>query len=237
MSLNNENSTAPVRLKLKIFDAPQRAVWAELGATPPQFTLYGGTALALQLGHRKSVDFDFFSHEPFDPQQLLADVPYLAGARVTQMTSGSLTVTILRGGDVKLSYFAPPRPLTAIGTTVECKRPALRLASKIDIAATKIAVLAMRPAAKDYIDIHALITKAKIPLVSQLAAVPFVFEGQPFNPYIPLKALAYFGDGDLASLSAAIMRDLTNAVAAVAIDDVTRHIERARENPDLWKQL
>jgi hypothetical protein len=39
--------------------APQRALWPELGATPGAFTLYGGTALALRIGHRTSIDFDF----------------------------------------------------------------------------------------------------------------------------------------------------------------------------------
>lgn len=225
------------RLKLKIFDAPQRALWNELGDTPEQFVLYGGTALALQLGHRKSVDFDFFSATPFDPQQLLATVPYLAGARVTQMTAGSLNVVVDRGGDVRLSFFAPPRPLTRIGAPVLSKKPRLQLAPKIDIAATKMAVLAMRPAAKDYIDIHALLSKAKIPLESQLAAVPFVFAGQPYNPFVPLKALAYFGDGDLPSLPDKVKKDLTRAVAAVDIAEVNRRIEIARANPEVWKDI
>ncbi len=38
----------------------QRALWPELEGTPETFTLYGGTALALRLGHRASADFDFF---------------------------------------------------------------------------------------------------------------------------------------------------------------------------------
>jgi hypothetical protein len=43
---------------------PQLKLWPELGATPESFTLYGGTALTLHLGHRTSVDFDFFSNAP-----------------------------------------------------------------------------------------------------------------------------------------------------------------------------
>jgi hypothetical protein len=43
---------------------PPRALWAEPDATPDHFTLYDGTALALRLGHRQSVDFDFFSRTP-----------------------------------------------------------------------------------------------------------------------------------------------------------------------------
>ena len=50
--------------------APQRALWPELAATPDSFTLYGGTVLARRLGHRASVDFDFFSNASFDPERL-----------------------------------------------------------------------------------------------------------------------------------------------------------------------
>ena len=71
--------------RLDILPAPQRTLWPELDATPDHFTLYGGTALALRLGHRQSVDFDFFSREPFDPAILAREMPYLAGAEPVQM--------------------------------------------------------------------------------------------------------------------------------------------------------
>ena len=66
--------------KLSMLPAPQRALWLELGATPSVFTLYGGTALALRLGHRAAVDFDFFSNANFDPDRLAATAPYLRTA-------------------------------------------------------------------------------------------------------------------------------------------------------------
>jgi hypothetical protein len=50
---------------LSILPEPQRRLWAELRDTPKTFVLYGGTALALRLGHRQSEDFDFFSNKPF----------------------------------------------------------------------------------------------------------------------------------------------------------------------------
>lgn len=52
---------------LRTLPTAQRALWLELEATPDHFMLYGGTALALYLGHRTSVDFDFFSNASFDP--------------------------------------------------------------------------------------------------------------------------------------------------------------------------
>lgn len=45
--------------QLAFLPPPQRRFWDELGATPRDFVLYGGTALALRLGHRQSEDFGF----------------------------------------------------------------------------------------------------------------------------------------------------------------------------------
>lgn len=59
---------------------PQLPSWPELDVTPEHFRLYGGTALALRLGPRASVDFDFFSSQPFDPDELPAAVPYRSRA-------------------------------------------------------------------------------------------------------------------------------------------------------------
>ena len=46
--------------RLDILPPPQISLWPELGQVPADFALYGGTALALHLGHRESIDFDFF---------------------------------------------------------------------------------------------------------------------------------------------------------------------------------
>jgi hypothetical protein len=51
---------------LEILPAAQRRLWVELAAVPGEFALYGETALALHLGHRNSVDFDFFSNRSID---------------------------------------------------------------------------------------------------------------------------------------------------------------------------
>jgi hypothetical protein len=58
----------------------QARLWRELAALPDPFVLYGGTALALHLGHRNSVDFDFFAREPLNLPQLESEIPFLAAA-------------------------------------------------------------------------------------------------------------------------------------------------------------
>src|ERR1035437_8801961 len=83
----------------------QLKLWPELGATPESFTLYGGTALTLRLGHRTSVDFDFFSNAPLDPERLASTLPYLKDAERVRMAPDTLTCRVDRGGAVLVSFF------------------------------------------------------------------------------------------------------------------------------------
>ncbi len=63
-------------------------------ALPEEFVLYGGTAIALHLGHRQSVDFDFFGSRPFNPGELVERIPFLTGATVTQQAPNTLSATV-----------------------------------------------------------------------------------------------------------------------------------------------
>ena len=58
--------------RLDILPDEQRTLWPELARVPKSLVLYGGTAVAIRLGHRTSVDFDFFSSEPLDFDELFA---------------------------------------------------------------------------------------------------------------------------------------------------------------------
>jgi hypothetical protein len=73
------------RPHLDILPPAQRRVWDELAAVPAQFVLYGGTALALHLGHRQSEDFDFFADRDIDPAEIYRTTPFLAGSQITQL--------------------------------------------------------------------------------------------------------------------------------------------------------
>ena len=96
------------RPKLSILPVPQRRLWDELHAVPSEFVLYGGTALALHLGHRQSVDFDFFGNRPLDEALMAPAMPFLAGAIVTQRAPNTFGCTIDRGGVIQLSFFGLP---------------------------------------------------------------------------------------------------------------------------------
>jgi len=98
-----------VKWHLDILPGAQQRLWPELADVPEEFTLYGGTAVALYLGHRVSVDFDFFGIHAFKPSDLMKCVPFLKGAKIIQTEPNTLSVTVNRKGPVKVSFFATAR--------------------------------------------------------------------------------------------------------------------------------
>ena len=207
-------------LNLEILPAPQRRLWHELDTTPDDFVLYGGTAIALRLGHRQSVDFDFFSTAPFDPDTLRTSIPYLQYAEVVQLSANTLTCRIDRNGPVLISFFGDLH-MQFVHPAEQLNSPSLRIASLIDLAGMKIAVIQKRSEQKDYLDIHALIKKSGISLLQALAAGSIIY-GKQFNPQISLKALCYFEDGDLHSLPYDVKQDLIDAIRNVTLDDLPK---------------
>ncbi|MGH8327627.1 MAG: nucleotidyl transferase AbiEii/AbiGii toxin family protein, partial [Steroidobacteraceae bacterium] len=80
--------------KLSALPTNQLRLWNRLAATPADFVLYGGTALALRLGHRTSVDFDFFSRRTFNPAELVREIPYLRDQKITQESRSTLSCEV-----------------------------------------------------------------------------------------------------------------------------------------------
>jgi hypothetical protein len=199
--------------RLDILPPAQLRLWPELSDTPGEFTLYGGTAIALRLGHRASVDFDFFANSPFTPNVLLKNVRYLKGATVRRSEPNTLTVTVERGGPVQVSFFGD-LGLGQVEPAGNASGPGIRLASLVDLAGCKVAVVTQRAELRDYVDVHALLTGANIPLGEMLASARIIY-GTQFNPLLSLKALSYHDDRTLADLPAKMRRDLIAAVRAV----------------------
>jgi hypothetical protein len=146
-------------LKLEILPAPQLAVWPLLSQVPREFVLYGGTSLALRLGHRQSVDFDFFSSKDFDPKVLMASIPFLEGGTIAQSERNALSVwlrPISGSRTVKMSFFGGLKiPVLAKPTYLRSNQ--VVLASILDLAGTKAKVINQRVELKDYLDIAAFL--------------------------------------------------------------------------------
>lgn len=204
----------PFRPRLEVLPPSQRRLWDELGEVPSEFVLYGGTALALRPGHRQSLDFDFFSQTRFGPDSLTGRLRLLLErATIMQQAPDTLSVLVDRDGPVKLSFFGVPGlswvlpPDIAPGT-------GLQVASLLDLAGTKASVVQQRAEAKDYLDIDAILADGTVDLPAALGAAQTIF-GEQFNPLITLKALSFFGDGDLRLLPEATRQRLTQAVRSV----------------------
>jgi len=215
---------------LEILPTAQKVLWSELSAVPNEFVLYGGTALALHLGHRDSVDFDFFSNHALDLSALESDISFLKGARIIQREKNTLSAIIERGDSVKVSFFGVPN-LPRLMPTHIAEANGLQVASLIDLAGTKASVVQMRAEAKDYIDIDALLRIGKVDLATGLAAAQRLY-GPSFNPEITLKALSYFDDGDLRALPEEMKTRLATAAREVDLERLPG-LERAAFRNDL----
>jgi hypothetical protein len=203
--------------KLEILPHAQRRLWDELRQTPEEFVLYGGTALALRLGHRQSEDFDFFSNVAFAPDSLHKRVQYMQGAEVSQSEANTLTVLVHRDGPVKISFFGGLN-LNRVQDPDVAPDNEIQVASMLDVAATKLATIQQRAQARDYEDLAAIVG-AGISLAEALGAAAAAY-GKEFNGALSLKALTYFEDGDLPNLSPATQAKLRALAGQVDLNQI-----------------
>ena len=144
-----------MKLHADILTAVQKKALRRLGpfALREGYYLGGGTAVALQLGHRRSVDFDWFTSALLaDPLRLAASlgqekIPFVTG----QIERGTLYGSLYR---VRISFFDYAYPL--LKPVFSWKEYNCPLASLADLACMKLAAIAQRGSKKDFIDIYAL---------------------------------------------------------------------------------
>jgi len=207
----------------------QKKLWPGLSVIGSDFVLYGGTALALQVGGRMSVDFDFFSHGPFNPDRLSKRYPFLKDAEMIQREEATASYSVRVGADdVKISFFGT-LDFGRVSEPVIFSDNGIYAAGLLDLAAQKVKVVTQRIEMKDYLDVDTLM-KAGITLEAALGAAKALYP--QFNPAISLKALSYFED--LPKLPADVRLNLTKAVASVRqIPEVLRQSQNL--SPDVPK--
>jgi hypothetical protein len=203
--------------KMEILPAAQQRLWPQLsGARKLGFVLYGGTAIALRLGHRPSVDFDFFIESSLDRQTIETTFPFLTGSTVLQDRENTFEVLVPYGESsaqhVKVSFFGMI-DVGRVGEPEETADGVLLAASLDDLMAMKVKVLLQRVEAKDYRDIAALVN-AGISLSKGLASARAMW-GTRFQPSESLKALVYFEGGDLHTLTKEEKETLIDAASKV----------------------
>jgi hypothetical protein len=194
--------------KLSILPKAQREIWPGLApARRLRFVLYGGTAVALHLGHRESLDFDFFRSEPLDKDQVRTEFRFVDRAPILQDTPDTLVVLAeMPSGPVKVSFFGGIS-FGHVNDPLETSEGTLLVASLDDLLATKLKAVLDRAEVKDYRDIARMISNG-VSLSAGLSAFRKMFNGEPAQV---LRAIAYFGDGDLTMLSSADRKVLSDA--------------------------
>lgn len=151
------------------------------------FYLAGGTSLALQIGHRESVDFDFFTstelHIPFLKNTLASH------GRYEQLSEMKGTLHLLLN-DVRVSFIEYKYQLLEPLLKEKC----LVVASLLDVALMKLEAIAGRGAKKDFIDLFFLLKK--FTLNELLMAYEKKYGVTAHNHYHLMKSLTYFADAE-----------------------------------------
>ncbi|MEM7820511.1 MAG: nucleotidyl transferase AbiEii/AbiGii toxin family protein [Candidatus Aenigmatarchaeota archaeon] len=173
-------------LHYEVLNKEQKELLPKLAFLKDQgFYLAGGTALALQIGHRTSIDFDFYSKNEFDNKLLSF---YIAKKILNSNEAFSANNTLkIKVGHLEVSFFYYPYDL--IQPPIESD---ILLADKKDIAAMKLLAIADRGTRRDFIDLYFLIREFGLAKLFE-----FLQEKYPrYDPYHSFLALTYFVDAD-----------------------------------------
>lgn len=170
-----------------ILDQERIDILPKLSFLKDRFYLAGGTGLALQLGHRDSVDFDFFTKESFNTFELYKELFAVFGQEnISKTLEEKNTLYVVLNGSVKLSFFSYPylllEPLI--------KEEFLNIAGIVDIGCMKLSAVVGRAMEKDYIDLYFILKQ--IPLNTLLLKAQEKMPDLDYN--LILKSLVYFED-------------------------------------------
>jgi hypothetical protein len=152
----------------------------------PEFYLAGGTGLALQLGHRKSVDFDLFSEEEIHPIRIINRLKDVKIEQTLVKTIDELTIMI---NSVKVSFISYPFHVTYKRNDVI----QIPIASPLSIGVMKAYAMGRRARWKDYVDIYFLVRQLGLPAIIKESEKMF---GSLFNEKIFRVQLCYHDDLD-----------------------------------------
>jgi hypothetical protein len=169
-----------------ILTEEQKKLLPLISSFSDQFYLVGGTALALQYGHRRSLDFDLFTTQPFDNQKIIKQIEKTAKiTKVHLQSPGELT---LRINGIHATFLKFDNPV---------KHPLMyeqliSMPDDLTIGAMKAFAIGNRSKWKDYADIHFILQKHSITEIIDLAEQ--IFGIGEFNSQLFRAQLAYHQD-------------------------------------------
>lgn len=150
------------------------------------FYLAGGTGLALQLGHRKSIDLDFFTDNFPGRDNLISSIKHLQ-PKIIQEAENTLDTSI---EEVKVSFLEYKYSLLNKLLDFE----SVKVASVIDIGCMKLSAISSRGSKRDFVDLYYILQKYSLDKLFQ--SFEKKFKGVKYQELHLLKSISYFGDAD-----------------------------------------
>lgn len=150
------------------------------------FILVGGTALALQIGHRNSIDLDFFANKEIDEDKVLAELEKYGNV---EKNAGSKNILVCSVNNIKVDFVNHKYPFLDKTMFVEN----IRMASPKDISAMKLNAIEGRGTKKDFIDLFFLLKKFSLNQMIEFYNQKYINH----TDFMMLKSLTYFTDADL----------------------------------------
>lgn len=181
-------------IHLELLDKKRREAFEGLKIFKKEGTLAGGTALALQIKHRLSFDFDIFLYREIRRRDFLKIERAFGVKRTEISTSDQLTVTTNDGINITLVRYYHQPLFEKVQTS------SLPLYSVKDIAADKAFTIGRRAVWRDYVDLFFILKQEHLDIfeLTELAQSKF---GSEFNPKLFLEQLVFFKDIQIAKIS------------------------------------
>ena len=172
----------------EILNADQRKLLPLMAQFRREYYLVGGTAIALHLGHRRSVDFDMFKMSALNHKKNLDKIAAAGfGHLVTRRVEEQMNLLV---GGVKVTFFQYPFPVVPEDNF----KNVFRLPSLISLAAMKAYALGRRSKWKDYVDLYFLLSKCFS--IAEISAKATELFGELFSEKLFRAQLSYFDDVD-----------------------------------------
>ena len=174
-------------LKLSIISEERKKILPSFTSWKDEFYLAGGTGLALQIGHRESVDFDFFSSQSFDTDILTKRLTTQFGMNsFSVMQVEKNTLSIILNKEIKISFMTYNYPL--INPLVASEF--MNIASVPDIACMKLSAIMQRSTLKDYVDLYEIMKMYPLEQLLSFSKSKF----PTIDSTVILKSLSYLED-------------------------------------------
>lgn len=174
-------------LHFEILDSKRRGVFEELKNFSKEGVLGGGTALSLQLAHRKSYDFDIFTKKPIG-RKLLTRAQKIFGEDIELLVDSGDELSFLTSEEIRVSFIHFPfKPLHKV-----IEAAPIPIFDVRDLASDKAYTVGRRGEYRDYVDLFFLLKKG-LKLEKIIEEAQERFKGA-FSEKLFLEQLAYFGD-------------------------------------------